>query len=518
MGALRPKPMNPDVLREICSRLDDVTLIKFARNARLWKEVTAMLGDDLFWKMRAEYAAGKPLTARRSGRWRDIYYAVLAYLEHGYEHALQDLDLLLILFQIREPSQDEFIALSGEVGVRMSAEVFRCLIERRLVTYGSDTDIEEQILFLSRQDVNVFGEAEVGPILVGMLDTVHYLPGLTQQLARAGYTNTLQAVLEKYGSSNANLAELAKEALLRERDVTALMLIERADLDQGMIGHLMGIALESPIAVRSARALIELDPEQSRRIGYRESMLDEAIRDGDANGVPLILRHTNLTYLNHSAMLAAKILPSALPPLLSDSRVSARGLLGSILSELLANKRESNALVGNLRQSLDLVLQSERLKVQELNDSDMRQLLRVSPSGVEGKVEACILANVGMQGMLDTEEEVEDALLEKGLYSTVLRYIVFKQPDNVGLIDWMIELDDRRLTTAASLVLSDRWSRNAKTLPFEVLLWSLLYPTLTLEELDESMLSAGIDPVVIAEALQLVNAQRWGQKRGTNEL
>lgn len=153
----REKAMDiPDVLAQICVRLDDVTLFQFARIARLWEEVARLLRNNLFWKRRTEHLAGHPLDSPKLGIWMRAYYAILSMEDsefddsedevrgYVYHAGLMDLDLLLIMFQVRPTDQREMRGLMKN-GIRTSGEVFCYLLDTGLVAFRNDDKVVSQL-------------------------------------------------------------------------------------------------------------------------------------------------------------------------------------------------------------------------------------------------------------------------------------------------------------------------------------------------------------------------------------
>lgn len=109
---------NRDILRQICSRLDNETLIAFTDNLRLWREVTALLKDNTFWHERSEFLVGRTLHTENRYDWRTIYDLLLwtidslvefeklhdpnnGVLDPYYSAGLiSNVDVLLVLFEV----------------------------------------------------------------------------------------------------------------------------------------------------------------------------------------------------------------------------------------------------------------------------------------------------------------------------------------------------------------------------------------------------------------------------------
>lgn len=228
----------PDVLAQICVRLDDVTLFQFARIARLWEEVARLLRNNLFWKRRTEHLAGHPLDSPKLGIWMRAYYAILSMEDSEFddsEDEVMDLDLLLIMFQVRPTDQREMRGLMKN-GIRTSGEVFRYLLDTGLVAFRNDDKVVSQLYALMQSDFSTADEPEEGPILVSLMSAEYQthdqerLSGLRDDLADSGYTNTLSAILDKYETNNDALLGLVMTANHRREDATTAMLIKRTKL------------------------------------------------------------------------------------------------------------------------------------------------------------------------------------------------------------------------------------------------------------------------------------------------
>lgn len=100
----------------------------------------------------------------------------------------------------------------------------------------------------------------------------------------------------------------------------------------------------------------------------------------------------------------------------------------------------------------------------------------------------------------------EPAVDENPLSSLILSHITRDRPSGAELLDWMIGLDRVDLREAALLTLEGWWSPSRAYI--QALLFSLLYPRITLEDVKESMRTAGLEDREIESGLQLAHAQR----------
>lgn len=330
---LPAKPMtlvidNQDVLSHICAKLDDNSLFQFARVNRSWREVATMLSDDLFWRCRAEHLAGKALTSPKHGIWMRAYYAILAMqTERGeiyqYRAGTRDLDILLILLQVRPTDCGEMKFFVDE-GWSLSGDVFQYLLDSGLLVYGDDEARVMQIFLWLELSQD---EHEGSPILASLLSPDYYddaqdcLAELRRNLVRAGRTKTLIVLLDRYKHTNEDLYHLAVEALEDDkRDITAEMLIRRAELNQHQVDELFNTAITSDlIPTRTLRAFFDLNPELRSTITLKT--LYRVIGAGDAEAVLLLLDCLDPTLVQRKSKdvlnVATRSNPEVLPLLLS---------------------------------------------------------------------------------------------------------------------------------------------------------------------------------------------------------
>lgn len=503
---------NQDVLTEICLKLDDDSLFRFARTTQLWAEATRMLSSDLFWKRRVERAVGQPLTSSKCGIWMRAYYAILAMhaeteesstgiIGYVYRAGLGDLDIFLILLQIRPTSSAEMEELLRIDGSEVSRSVFVWLMEQKLVTYDSDQQMVDQIDHLVY--VDVVAEPEAAAVLVELMsaDYMHQhwdeCHALTVDLASVGYTNALIVLLDKYEYTNDDLVSLSIDAMNNDRNETAMMLLARAKLDEKQVDDLFDMVLERRPCPRLARLLIKLDPRKKDDI--KASVLSDAIRVGDEDTVEFFLDYHSAKGAVRQALIAAcRTGSSMLSIILSHPNVDPMQHITAVLEELSGDVTTARRVqrtswvhpppsVGSWTlDAIDALLLNPRVKVELFDWSTMRLLL----------------------WMLRTSPQVEVVahLIEgESLYSLILRYVVLKRPSNDQLRAWMDSLNRDDVREATMATRRREWT--AQHVSIQALLFRLLHPTMTEQDVLQSMRLSGVGEEAIALGLQLARIQ-----------
>jgi hypothetical protein len=120
------------------------------------------------------------------------------------------------------------------------------------------------------------------------------------------------------------------------------------------------------------------------------------------------------------------------------------------------------------------------------------------------KVKGFVLGE-SLSGVL-AREQLGRVLERDGMYSMILRVILIKQPSGSQLLDWMVGMRDKKLSLAAESVISDSECSDLELLPIRALILSILYPTLSVQDLVTDLRTEGANPDTIARAARLVGA------------
>lgn len=447
--------MNRDILYEIAIKVDDDVLL--ALYPRYGDEIRHMFDSNLFWKARAEHIAGMRLVDR-DANWSRIYYA----LEDDRSDGLDYLPSLLVLEEVygmldwdshlersrwariaspdvlqylldtkqigREPVPNDALISAAENG-RMD------MILPMYEALKSNGEPEESLAYntlIAAEYAAREGKGEVMPLLIDLI-----LPVLGE------HENVLSMrVHEVLRASLVGGNRMAIEQAMR-------LYRTRGDIEEAVFDD---VHYASPETIQ---LLIDMDL-------FTVDELGETLAYSIENG------HTSVIEFLHRQGLAPSLDWNRL---LRDALQKSLGPSDSYLMYLMSKV--------DVTRDDELMLRIARKK----NSKWLMETMRDAVEGFE-------LAD-SVFTRSSASKPIEE-LRRTGAYSPMLRFIFFKRPSGVELLDWMVARNGPATTAAATAVLEDRWDIVNQSIPEQALMRVMLYPTLSVERLLRQMDELGV--------------------------
>jgi hypothetical protein len=256
-------------------------------------------------------------------------------------------------------------------------------------------------------------------------------------------------------------------------------------------------------------------------IPWRAS-LNAAIRTRDIQIIEYLLTLVSpATKNNQTLKIAASSSHEILELVLKDDRIDPMTSLLEVIrhtspalmkkklwTSLTSNDirlRSSGIREGDRDKSTDLLVRDSRVRTELLDSSTIRVIMWILSDFTRDKEDGFNRGNdlVGAELELDELE----AIIEDGIdiYSDVLRHLFIKRPNAYELLDWMIEMNDPSLREAARCVARNIMTRKCSS-PLRSLLLSIVYPTLSLQELITCLRDEGISRENLILSARLVGA------------
>lgn len=416
--------LNHDTLRELCYRLDDQTLRKFAENSRLWKEVTAMLDDPEFWYHRTEHLAGRSLTPRPNTAWNDVYYGLVkAKMANNedvtraswsnsqveprdlssklYRPGLSDLGTLLVLEEVYgKPAPTPADYRKNEIYAHIaSVPVLRYLVETRYLSDDEASMLQHLHYASSYGRTAVVSELlrMLGPkvglhryVLIDDLITAatNHHPDVIKEIASVVTVeheewyralsasisdraiNSVQYLLDTVDYTDEEIESTLPIALTQtQNDQIAAMLIRAANLSPDVARDIFTRAVVNGLA-HSARALIELYPELNLPQKLDYNTLLRAIEKNQPSTVALILEYISPAHRTNQALKkAAAIDGDVFKLVLADSELDPNKDLTAVLKAIITQQASHSQT--KMRQILSDVEKSKPFTVRRYTDLGM---------------------------------------------------------------------------------------------------------------------------------------------------
>ena len=502
-----------DILGNICIYLDDEAIFQLYFNAGLRQQVQQIFSSNLYWKLRSEHLVGKRLDFE-SDRWAIIYYSLVAASQEDskdfkFIHGLHDLDSMKVIELVYDFPKKISILDSHLVSPMINS---REVLDYFTVNYQGDFNLFEVALQILDKNISTAtleqvrrdlgflqAETETGYEYGGTSYRRMLLQVLTKAAARGDadiLRSALRYTIEIKGEKPKQSEVLAAIASGTNLDSWQLVVkLLRPRLDKGEVRNILE-RLEEREDVSGMGFLVENKLIHLTTAEWR-SILNKSIERNKLQVVKYLLTIVSpVTDGNQALKKAAVTSPEMFQLVLSDSRISLDSLtdiiqvvLGpssqvhstkdtadrrKLVQRVAASTSEFELLPMTDRQlqSLRALLQDDRVEIDDLSDSALRLVL----SAYGTKVEQSII--------LETLDNLADPLV---------RYIAIKRPSKVELLDWMIESKRRRFAEAADLALSSQSrvsslraqarTSDKQVEPVRVLLYSLLHPTASVEEI-----------------------------------
>ncbi|CAH6419574.1 Hypothetical protein POVR2_LOCUS79 [uncultured virus] len=504
---------NQDILKQIAHKLDDETLLALLLNLHLTSQQASSLLDNIFWHWRTEHLVGRELQERPNADWKAIYYGLsrpIASVRSDYakEGLLRDefqrglasgLDVLLVQFEMYgKPIAD---VEQGRLLVRrvQDLSVLKYLIEQSYIEYNEDLaeihigyvvdhnkpDLaqfavehinikqlwhDSVIDYLTRAGKNL----EVFKILYLAFNLPEwYLVDVLINVAASGSRDTLSFLIEGYEFHKDQLVGAATEAVRTDSASNLELILGKYDFGKDVRASLLKEAVTS----NSPDCALILYDRGRYLVSAREwrEYLYRAIEEEYSRViVKMALDNIIITDRDELELLVMASTRSAsiLNVVLSDERIDIESNIDQLLENVPYSELEGTAMT---------IAQHPRVNLDTISVSTSGMLFSVLRPLIRE-----LLEQIGLE-----EKEARD-VLEDGtdLYSSILRYILFKRPSKVQLMDWLIEKRDIHLSLVASNVLEDKLSNKPELVPIETLFLVLLRPKTSIDELQDNEMSS----------------------------
>ncbi|CAH6419510.1 Hypothetical protein POVR2_LOCUS12 [uncultured virus] len=524
---------NLDVLRHIVAKLEDSALVNLLVGLQLDSKTASLLLDNLFWYYRSQHLVHIELIERPRADWKTIYWSLrrkgkrataplrvkpVGLLKEQYRVGLEtSLDLLLVLFEMYGIPDKLPLEQSRDIAMRTKApDVLEYLIKQGYVVYSqeiarehllgassySNVDLVQAIL--GRTDLSLIAPSRVYSYLTSAREHVNVFellfnilesdlyPGgnidILYDVARYGSRDVLIFLLNRVRYNIDNLNKACMEAASTENIPCLEMLLSISEL-----------SLERKVYI--LEQAIRIDSVQSMQLILREFGADiltpnqwlahlyDAVqyRMKNMQILKLILSHSNVADELELLYIATDSSEEIFNTLLSNERIDVESQVYELVSLMLSGYDIDTSELDDI---VSKPISSNETSKQDISAAYwLPQHPRVNIEKLDTKTRRLLFYSIRESKLLARASEMSDRQLVElietrtDLYSVVFRYIFFKRPSAVELLDFFISLHNPLLATAASDILDNQISSDAQLMPIEALLLQVLVPTMGIAEL-----------------------------------
>ncbi|CAH6419871.1 Hypothetical protein POVR2_LOCUS108 [uncultured virus] len=457
---------NLDILALVLSKLDNKTLEQLYIHG-LREQLTKLLGQNSFWKLRAEYIAASSLALAADVDWKRVYYAIdrskssnlavhqdIDVYEFGFDH-LPSLLALIQLYGKPDFGTDED-TMKSIWSMTSSPEVLDYLIKEQLIStvddrasivgleqaaYRGDLAMLDAILSYISEDKKAFAatkalyhaiSANSIPAIVELVVKMRHITDQTKK-------HVLQHVAKKANSAVADFFYsswtvedwdgIVDSSLFSNNDESMRVILKYWKPSETQMIDLFNRAfrekrpsilmvLDEVSPKLKGKTMynslltwsIKLDSSQDKLVRYLLTKADPAARDNQALKTAIREHKTDIVQI-----------------LLADERVRL-----DKIAELLE-------LANNKPKIVELLLDSDKLDVTKLQKDEVELMASL----------------VALPSRKKRRYQLED-LQGKSLSSLVFKYILIKRPNASKLLDWMISLNNKQLAWLADKTLDNQ--------------------------------------------------------------
>ena len=544
--------LDADILSVIAPKMDENSLRMLFYHSNLRPLLRVILTSQNYWYERSQYLIGHVLAWRPKVVWKDVYYIIVHLRSHdrlSYIDPINNLDSLLAVqeacgdqFALRlaednesgsdEPDGDVWEYSNSNLWHYLSGasdlDVFDYILQRleghrdfdlwdalehqldkshtvivdKLLTLVSDDDLDEDDLqgvlltairarrrdIFDRLERRIGDEMDMTVLFEAAVESDNL--GMYKYLLVAYEIGELEDLLETTVASDA-LAIL--KDYLSENNIGAASLGEH-ELEEDDLQHCVSMAVGYSAMVVLAHLTTLVSPDWYEAV--KQSLRHYVNNDtGVRYALDRIAANVDLSDL----LLHSLDNYRAFQTLLADPRSHPEAILDRLLS---AVSDPGNYIV------VKDIIQDSRIKTEEMEPAVVQMAHNVlmdqrtlSSLRYCRALEACPMA---MRGVTARD------LSEQTAYALIARQILFKQPKtDVGLMDWMISLDNPTLTASAESLLIETGDHNTEVLAIRALLLAMLYPSLSQRDLIDHLKRGEYGQEALKRSATLLILRAW---------
>lgn len=482
-----------DVLGNMVSALDNKTLALLYAIPAYQDRIRQILSSQQFWYERSIRLVRKQLTWNPDADWGHIYYILENVTEEDWKKgmyipALDNLDALLILE-----------GLYGKVDVvRVYTYLLSDTRDIRVLNYLLDSNPNEPYdLWTVLRYQTARGDRAIIDKLLSLLPPVEERPK-REILTAAGVATGTGDVR----TLDFLLGDLVSQLSIPEGKTILIQALDEDRLEVYKYAESVGIAtavtLEDIANADAIETFKYVYEKQTRSAAARDRLIASAVDRDSERVFSYLTSDIAYTRMGWEALLkraitnrspgVARQIVAHIPDvdglvLIDQLAVRSQDMIAALLlgpnsnpvAELRAVLENSQGYQTTLVQ---IILADPRVRTEDMDTetvTKIAQLLRVH----------------------------SDPIVGNDIYSLVIRELVFKQPDDVDLVDWMMRLNRSELAEAATAVL-DGAPVPESLVPMRSLMLAMLYPTLTRQEQLRQLKDAGASSDTLAKTDRLL--------------
>jgi hypothetical protein len=403
---------------------------------------------------------------------------------------MNDLDSLLVLLEVYGPLRAELDKKQIWTAVS-NVEVLRYLLDNGILTYNLD-GVTEALLNGAGGDVETFralldmtgDDLYHGTLVQSLIQSSlkGYLANVELLLSRDVYTNKelFDSLIAAIKSSKIDVARLLLATYRKTRELSNLnrtkLIWEAAEEDNVEMMKLLGATSEYEWEEDDVLSLA-IEHSKPHAVKHILSVAGDKIFKTKKRwmGWLLVKAASQSDVATFSALLSDK----NIDPMYSDPMYSRQESDDNLSKLIKATKSAPDSA-----EKLLVLIRSPKLRTEKLTAEQVKQLY------------------------MGNDADLLARMQNSDLIAQILRFIVLKQPTDRELLDWMISLKDKDIMLAARLVLGSESGLDVSSTVNIVrgLLLSLLYPTMTLDEVIDLLYDDGYSRGEIDETAMLIGA------------